>query len=235
MVQHVDVVFASSVAQFERRKPLNPHTYLIRNGCDFEYIQSQLAVDRVPEELQDLKRPIIGCVGVYDFKVDIELFVQLARSRPAWNFVLVGPWLRSTEELKQLQALHNVMVIGRRPFEHIPVFLKQFDIGIIPWHITDSIANAFPLKLFEYLAAGLPVVSTKWPELARMEDVGIRFANDATGFVEAIEEELAHDTEAKRRERMAIARNNSWSAKADEVWDIVSERLAEKMHTAKGR
>ena len=158
-------------------------------------------------------------------KLDLALLETVARARPAWTFALVGPVGPGdpSTDVSALQALPNVHLLGPRPYEELPAVLRAADAGLVPYAINPLTRSIFPMKVYEYLAAGLPVVSTPLPALDAVGDVAT--AGDPPGIVAALERALAGDTEDARRERSQRARGHSWDARLDEIASYLS-RLA---------
>lgn len=207
-------VFASNPKLLEQRKHLNPRHLLVPNGVDYDHFaRTDLPV---PNELAELPRPIVGFSGAVDaYKVDFSLLADLARLRPTWSFVLVGKVgvCDDTAETA-LPSAPNLHYLGFRPYDVLPAYVAAMDVGIIPYGINPYTEGVSPLKLYEYLAAGKGVVTTPLP-FAEAAGSTVRVAADAQGFVEAIEDELAHPERAEARRAAAAA--NSWSERAKAI------------------
>jgi glycosyltransferase involved in cell wall biosynthesis len=150
-------------------------------------------------------------------KLDLELIAGLARLRPEWSIVLVGP-VGAGDPATDVSALErepNVRLLGGRRHDELPTVLRGASAGLIPYAVNPLTRSVFPMKVYEYLAAGLPVVSTRLPAL---EGVGeIAFATDADGFAEALDRELANDGPERRRERSRAAEGHSWESRITEI------------------
>jgi glycosyltransferase involved in cell wall biosynthesis len=165
----------------------------------------------VPAELASLPKPVIGYFGLMaDDWIDIDLMVHVAQHFATGSMVLLG---KVTADLSRLVALPNVHLLGRKPFETLPRYCKGFDVAINPFPINEVTLNSNPLKVREYLAAGLPVVSTRIPEVEVISQV--RVADTKEAFVEAIAEALGDAGPSKARSDSMRA--ETWEAKADEV------------------
>jgi glycosyltransferase involved in cell wall biosynthesis len=166
-----------------------------------------------------LPRPIIGYVGGIHRFFDAEMLAAMARARPEWSWVLVGPLQTSPRELKRIP---NVHLLGPKPHEELPYFIRHFDVGIVPYLSTNYTATVVPTKINEYLAMGKPVVSTDLPEVNTFNgkhEVIITSPNDSTEFVASIERAL--DSSA---EEAAVARRRTVAALND--WEDYSERMS---------
>ncbi|MGE0486787.1 MAG: glycosyltransferase [Gammaproteobacteria bacterium] len=207
-----DCVFVHSPRLLELKGACNPNTVFLPNGVDYLPFSSP-----VPEhpELAAIPRPRLGYAGVVKSQLDLDLLLALARVRPDWSLVLVGPLGNTNDKaatLAALQALPNVYLLGRKPLADLPAYVQHFDVGIMPYAINAYTSCIYPLKLHEYLAAGIPVVST--PIRSALDFSGILgIAADVDGWCQAVEAALAgsaHDT-GGREMRQQLARQHDWS------------------------
>ena len=170
----------------------------------------------VPEEIARTRargRPAAGYVGALARWVDSDLLAALAEIRPDWDFFLVGEALDDSFDRFETARLANLHLLGRRPYASIPSILSALDAGLIPFRLGNAGANASPIKLYEYLAAGLPVLSTPVPECELVPEVEV--ASDAAGFSDLLDRaRAARGSEDFRRRARDRARENDWSARA---------------------
>lgn len=167
----------------------------------------------------------IGFVGAIEgHKVDVRLIGALARRRPDWTFELVGPiglgLGRTSIRAEDFPA--NVRLIGAVERSCLPARLSAWAAALVPYVVNAYTRSVFPMKVFEYLAAGLPTVSTPLPSLVG-EVNEVTFADGLDGFERAITQELASDSSERRRERMAYASSHSWQARRDEALDLLTQ------------
>lgn len=182
-----------------------------------------------PSPLKSLPRPVIGYVGGIHKFFDVEMLTAMARARPAWSFVLVGPLQTPPRELRRLP---NVHLAGRKPHEELPDYIRGFDVGIVPYHFNAYTATVVPTKINEYLAMGKPVVSTDLPEVSNFNGrhgVIITSPNRAKEFVASIERALLTSGEesviTRRREVAAL---NDWEARYERMSLIIERELRRK-------
>jgi glycosyltransferase involved in cell wall biosynthesis len=191
---------------------MHSNTHLIRHGVDFEHFRK--AVDpatSVPEDLAKLKHPVVGYFGLMSADwFDVPLMAHAARSMPEVSFVLIG---KVTMDMTELKALPNVHILGHKPYSSLPGYARGFDVAVIPFPISEATLNANPLKAREYLAAGLPVVSTAIPEVQSLEQCLI--AEDRESFVHQLRHAL--QSPGSRRERSESMRPHSWEARLEEI------------------
>ena len=184
----------------------------MRHGVEFEHFRKALdPATEVPAEIASLPRPVIGYFGLMaEDWIDIPLMAQVAKHFSHGSMVLLG---KVTTDLGRLTALPNVHVLGRKPFSSLPAYSKGFDVAINPFPISEVTLNSNPLKVREYLAAGLPVVSTRIPEVEILGQC--RIADDAASFIAAIEEALRDP--GPKKERSDPMRAESWEGRVDEI------------------
>lgn len=219
------VVFTTSHTQQRRLSALNANTHLVPNVGDHAHFAPAAERSFATPEVLALPRPVIGFAGnMLPGKVDFALLERLARRRPDWTLLLVGP-VPEPEQTAGLRAFPNVHLLGARPYDELPRYVAGFDIGLIPYVANDYTRSCFPLKLYEYLAAGKPVVATGLPELAEMEP-DVVLAADDDAVLAAVERGLAARSAADTARRTEIASRNTWETRAATLLDLVAAELA---------
>jgi glycosyltransferase involved in cell wall biosynthesis len=212
LMRSADLVIVTSERLLRSKSPENPRTHLVRHGVDFDHFCRALDCSTsVPDEIAGLPRPIIGYFGLISQDwIDLELLLKLAQRFSHGSLVMLG---KITMDVSPLRELPNVHLLGRRPYESLPAYCKGFDLGIIPFPINEVTLNANPLKAREYLAAGLPVISTSIPEV---EVLGLcSTARDHEDFLGQTKEALTEP--GPSRERSEMVRDQSWYARLGEV------------------
>lgn len=230
LVKAADLVTATSEAIYRDKKKLNERTFLVPNVGDFRHF-SAAGDDRleVAKEIADLKKPVIGFTGVItDFKLDIRLLEEVAGSRPGWSIVLIGPLTKPFEGFNSssLRRAENVRILGKVPYERLPSYVKGFDVCIIPYKINDYTVGVLPIKFFEHLATGKPVVATPLPSLRSYRGL-VRLAESAGDFIRAVEEALEERDESLVARRIEIAGNNTWERRIQKITDLIEEHWPE--------
>src|SRR5205823_5722054 len=142
-----------------------------------------------------------GFFGLIGDWVDLSLVRELALARPDWSITLIG---KAATDLRPLQGLPNVHLLGPKPYASLPGYCRGFDVAILPYRKTEHIAHASPLKLREYLAAGKPIVSVPHPEVRQFGEL-VHVADSVAEFVQEIERCLFQDPSLCKR-RMASVR-----------------------------
>ena len=214
----VDAVFAINHALADAKRALNAKTFVAPHGVDHAAFARALdPATAIPPDLAALPAPRIGFYGTLRDWVDLRLIAELARARPAWSFALIGQQLT---DLSMLRDLPNVHLLGQKPHDALPAYCKGFSVGLIPYRIDERMAFVNPLKLREYLSAGVPVVSTPVPEVARLGALA-QIAGDTTGMLVAIERALAEDSPAARAARSRAMANETWAARVAQVTQTI--------------
>jgi glycosyltransferase involved in cell wall biosynthesis len=220
LIEKADLVFVSSGPLYESKERYNSNTFLVTHGVDLEHFRKACHPETlVPEEIAAMRSPIIGFHGLVADWVDLELIRFLASARPAWSFVLIGKLDTNTDAVR---GLANVHLLGRKDYALLPAYCKGFDVAILPFAINELTLASNPLKLREYLAAGLPVVATAIPEAARLGSL-VRIAESHEHFLEQIEALLA---EGKRGPSLSISRamdSDSWEGKVAQLSRLIAE------------
>jgi glycosyltransferase involved in cell wall biosynthesis len=216
-----DLVLASAPALARRLRTISDNVLDAPNVADTELFSRALLRDPAhpPDQgMAALPAPRIVFTGaIVAIKLDIDLLVELAQLRPSWSFALVGPVGPGDPrtDVSALAAEPNIHLLGRRTYAQLPAVLRAADVGLIPYARNELTESIFPMKVYEYLAAGLPAISTPLPALAGVS--GVSSSAGAEGIVELIERELAQDSPERRAARSRAAAANSWEQRLQEI------------------
>jgi glycosyltransferase involved in cell wall biosynthesis len=214
LVRQVDAVFAVSQSLLDARRPLNPETHLARHGVEHALFARALDDStEVPADLAAFPKPIVGFYGTLQNWMDLDLICRLAAGNPQWSIVLIG---KPMTDLSRLKQFPNVHVLGRRPHSQLPAYCKGFDVGIIPYVLDERVLHVNPIKLREYLSAGLPVVSVALPEVGPYAGL-CTVAHDYEEFERGVAEALRTDSPELRRRRSEAMRGETWEARVADV------------------
>ena len=219
-----DLVIASAPALAERMRQLNDNVFYAPNVADTARFATALEDGRVDAGMAVLPHPRIVFTGaVVATKLDLDLLEGLALARPDWSIALVGPVGPGDPltDISRLRRLPNVHLLGSRHYDDLPDVLRGADAALVPYSINELTKSVFPMKIFEYLAAGLPVVTTPLPALAGTN--GVRVAADAPATVAAVQCALAEDGHEARRARSRAVLGHSWEARLDEIAAYLSQ------------
>lgn len=220
LFRSADVVVVSAERLLESKKHLNSRTFLIRHGTDWAHFRQALeSGTKVPEDVAGLPRPMIGFHGLLADWVDYELIRTVADAFPQGSVVLIGKIaVDAKEKIKLLDGVENIRLLGRKPYSVLPAYCKAFDVAINPFEINELTLAANPLKVREYLAAGLVAVSTDIPEVRILENCLV--AKDHGDFVTKIESALGSGK--SRVEISDSIKHESWDARVEELRAIVA-------------
>jgi glycosyltransferase involved in cell wall biosynthesis len=216
-----DIVFGTSqyLCDVKKRERVNP--IFLPHGVDVGHF-SIANPDR--HKLSDIPSPRIGFFGAISEWVDLELVAYIAQSRPDWSIVMIGG---HDTDVSQLQAHRNIFLLGSVPYGVLPEYAAGFDVGIIPFLVNDLTQSVNPIKLLEYLACGLPIVSTDMPEVRRFSD-HVHIASDFDDFVRCIETALHEATPDLVMSRKRIAADYSWESIANQFCEHIETKLGLK-------
>ncbi len=228
LCRKVDLVLTRTPGLAETLRPASRQLEVISGGVDLDQFNPFRPDRRLssPPELDALPKPMIGLVGSLDDRLDVSLLEQVARRLPQVTLVLAG-FLRShLVDLSALIALPNVYLLPAMPHHRVPSFVAQFDVCLIPYLVNDYTREVSPLKLYEFLAMGKPVVATPLPYVCREKD-HIFLARSAEEFVLGVEKALKEDTSPEvQAARRQAAEPYSWDKQVRMIEDIVSKLLS---------
>ncbi|MSP00084.1 MAG: glycosyltransferase [Acetobacteraceae bacterium] len=186
----------------------------IRNGVDVKYF-----AERPTGIHEPAGRPVIGYYGAISEWFDMDLVVHCARRHPKWHFVLIGAI--DCCDISEISKLPNVELLGEKPYHELTRYLYSFDVCLIPFKIVDLTRATNPVKIYEYLCAGKPVVATDMPELRRLPPGMVSVASTPAEFEKAIAANLRRKDPALIRRRQLWAGRHSWTARARKLADVV--------------
>lgn len=224
LCRRADIVFATSKTLVERKKQWNPETHLASHGVDHAHFARALdPTVKIPADVALLGRPIVGFFGLVQDWIDLDVVAHLAEKRPHYSIVMIG---KVQVDRSRLDRYKNIHWLGRKPFESLPAYCKAWSVGIMPFVLNELTRNVNPIKLREYLSAGLPVVSTDIPEVRHYP--GCAVARDRDEFVAQVDRAIAEDTPEKRRQRSESMRGETWDAKVALLGEHVQRVAAAK-------
>ena len=223
LIEKSDCVIVCSDRLLESKRKYNKNTFMFTHGVDVEHFRKACDPNTiVPEEMKSIKQPIIGFFGLIADWVDLGLIRFLADSRPDWSFVLLG---KVATDTNIVEGASNVHLLGSKPYPQLPGYAKAFDVGMLPFVINELTLNSNPLKLREYLAAGLPVVSTAIPEAARLEGA-LRVGSDYDEYLGHLEAIIRSGKTGPQRSISLEMEKESWDHKVEELSRIVADLAA---------
>lgn len=226
LIVNSNAVICTSKQLFKEKIMHNDNTYFVPNAADLSHSSKARDPDlAVHESISGLPKPVIGYFGNIERRMDFDLIKKVAEQNPDKSFVFAGP---ISEEFvpEWFYQTPNIYHTGRLDYDQLPSVLKGFDTALIPFKKDEVSATIFPLKLFEYLGAGKPVVCTNFnPDLEDFTKGLVRFCPDSDSFSNAINEELRDNSSEKIDERLALASENTWKKRVDEFSEILAQNL----------
>ncbi len=216
LVKKSNLVLATSHLLLNEKARLNTNCLLLPNGTEFDHFN--YLSENVPEEIINIRKPIIGYYGAISDWLDTELIYNLASARPDWNFILIGRIENAS--ISQLKRMSNVFLLGEKPYELLPGYLQNFDTCIIPFKKIPLTEATNPVKLFEYLSAGKSVVATDLNELRYYQEY-VRLASSLNEWLGAIEIALDDYSPVQVDKRLSFARQNTWEERLLFIEDVI--------------
>jgi glycosyltransferase involved in cell wall biosynthesis len=209
-----DLVFATAKPLQAIFNSVNPETHLARHGVNHSHFAKALMpTTRIAPELDGTQRPILGVIGFIDERVDLELLEKLAGSNPELSIVIIG---RTHVDVSKLEKYANIKFLGRKPYDRLPEFCKGFSVGLIPFKVNEFTRHVNPIKLREYLSAGLPVVSTNLPEVGIYRSL-CTVASTHDEFIQGVRAALKDNSPEARTRRSQAMRQETWEQKVEEL------------------
>jgi len=229
LIDKADIVFTGGSSLFEAKKDRHPNVHCFPSSVDRTHFAKARARQFDPADQEDLPKPRLGFYGVIDERFDIELLDKVAAMRPDWQFVMVGPVVKISEE--DLPRRHNIHYLGGKTYAQLPSYLSGWDVALMPFAMNESTQFISPTKTPEYLAGGKPVVSSPIKDVVRHYGhlEGVQIASAPEEFIAACEAAL----ELSRKPE------SGWLAEADLLlsatsWDTTQARMAGLIHDTMG-
>jgi glycosyltransferase involved in cell wall biosynthesis len=227
MTRKADLVFVASKMLLADKLKLNPETHLSPHGVDFDHFsRAQDPQLETPVDTAHLPKPVIGFFGLIERWIDLDLVAYLAQQRSQYSFLMIG---RTAVPAEELPSVPNIHFIGKRPYDQLPAYGRQFDVAIIPYRLTQQVLHSNPIKLREYLAMGKPIVSVSAPEIDQYGDV-VRIARTREEYLREIDNALANpSTPDEIARRMARVSCETWDGRLNLVMKVVQRQLAQEL------
>lgn len=221
-ISKVDGVVVTSDGLMQGKSALSEKTYLVKNGVDFAHF-NKAADLRNKNKTADIT---VGYVGSLDNRIDYELIAFLAEKLTDVKFEFVGRIVEK-DKVAKLDKFPNTKFWDAKKVEELPDFLKRFDAGIIPFVKNELTSGIYPMKINEYLAAGIPVVATDFALFPEF-DSHLSTTSGYEAFVQSVVENLCNDTPEKRKQRIKLAQGNSWERRGEQFEEVIADVLKRK-------
>jgi glycosyltransferase involved in cell wall biosynthesis len=229
LVRSSDLVICTSKQLYLEKKEQNKNTFFIPNAADIEH--SSKALDKTLKAhplIEHLPKPVIGYFGNIERRMDFDLLKEVVENNKDKNFVFAGPispefvpeWFYNRE---------NIHLVGKIPYNEMPSMIKGFDVALIPFKKDDVSKTIFPLKLFEYLGAGKPVVATDFnPDLEEFTESTVSYCSDANTFSDALNVALNSSEQTMFDERIEVAKKNTWDVRTETITELLQKYLSKQ-------
>lgn len=216
----VDGIICTSKGLYHNKKEFNKKTFLVQNGVNFDLFHQGFN-----NNLQTQQK-VVGYIGSIDDRIDYDLMQHLFTTFSQYEFHFVGR-CNYPEGQQILEKYSNVKLLGSMQVKELPNVLKTFHAGLIPFVENDFTKGIYPLKINEYLAAGIPVVLTRFSDMSEFEEIAA-ICDSTEEFTQALATQIETDTLEKRQERVEIAKTNSWPGRWQEIEKIIVDLEREK-------
>jgi glycosyltransferase involved in cell wall biosynthesis len=227
LLHKVGGVIVTAPALLESKRPHARRIELIPNGVDAaHFARASRPETVVARAVQALARPVIGYLGGIQYWIDFDLIAHAARAHPEWSFAMVGN-IEPMARVDKVRGLANVHFLGRQPYAALPEFVAGFDVCVNPYVLDGVAENVDPLKLYDYVASGKPVVSVDIPAARRFAGL-IRLAHTPDEFTRSIEAALGDPGDPAARKQAAL--QHDWEARFDHVQATLEGWLAPDPH-----
>ena len=217
-----DTVFTTSLALEEKIRMFNQNVHNFPNVVDIDHFSRALEPGSIPQDIQEIPSPRLVYMGALsDYKVDFDLLLEVMREKKQWHLILIGeePEGQRNRVLEKLKKMENVHFLGYRPYNELPDYLRGVDVGLLPTLINDYTRAMFPMKYFEYLAAGIPVVATPLEFTCNYKN-GILLGEDLNSFISSINQQLANKKLSDKAVHAYIA-DNTWNSRLKKMLEIL--------------
>ncbi len=225
LLRQADIVFTGGASLYRAKLPFNSNTHLFPSGVEIEHFAQ--ADDghnfELPEDIQNIARPILGYYGVIDERMDLPLLAYIAENRPDWQLVMLGPVVKiSPEELPQAPNLHYP---GMKTYEQLPVYLAHFDVALVPFAMNEATRYLSPTKTLEYMAAHKPIVSNPIHDVVELYGTVVCIAYSPAEFVAQVEAALSDDAAARRSKEDELLAKHTWDSIAERMSRLIEAQL----------
>lgn len=234
LLRRADLVFTAGYSLFEAKKHRHADVHIFPNGIDGEHFRKARMYTADPNDQSTIPHPRIGYFGVIDERMDFTLIANIARRKPEWHFVLVGPVTRGIAD--GVPKLANIHHLGTKPYEQLPDYISHWDIAILPFAHNEATRYISPAKTPEYLAAGKPVISTPITDVLRQYGRNglVSIAGTPEEFVRVASLHLeTSDREEWLEQVDDYLSHNSWEKTWQSMMYLVNRKLTEKERNMK--
>ncbi len=227
LLKKVDLAIVVSDNLYKTKSISNKNTYIVPNGVDYLSYDKALNADtHLPLDIAGLPKPVIGYSGLISRRLDLDLISDMAQKYPEWSLVLMGKVseVGCESELKRLRGMKSVHFLGSKSIDQVPLYVKAFDICIIPYRLNEETRNLSPLKLYDFMAMGKEIVTSDFPAAREFRDV-VHIAGSPDMFLHCVTDALAEVDQSLFSKRRKIAAQNTWEDRVEKLSAIIISHL----------
>lgn len=223
LISEADVIFTGGKSLYESKNKHHNNVYCFPSSVERKHFEKALTNIPVPDDIRNIKKPIVGYFGVIDERINLELLQQTALLQPEVSFVMIGPLAKISEQ--DLPREQNIHYLGMKSYSQLPNYLKAFDIAMMPFALNDATKFISPTKTLEYMAAGKPIISTAIKDVQRDYSHCIPIVASAEDFAKQVKEILKNPGGSNTQvEYKTILDNTSWDSTAAQMKQLLKSK-----------
>lgn len=224
LFKKVDIVFTGTDALREKNIANHNNITFFPCGVEFDHF-SKTDFSKTPDDIKNLKSPILGYFGLIDNRIDIDLLEYMATKHPEWNIFMIGP---VDENLVKKSATKNIYFVGKKEYKILPYYLQKFDVCLMPFAMNELTSKINPTKTLEYFASGKPVVTTAIPDMIKYYSDVLGIAYSKEEFVSLCEEALNKSPKFNIQKGIQLAKNKSWESIVGGMEEIIKKEISKQ-------
>jgi glycosyltransferase involved in cell wall biosynthesis len=227
MIKSVDMVIVVSKNLYNSKHLYNKHTYIVPNAVDYcSYLKASKSSTPLPKDIALLPLPIIGYSGLISKRLNLKMIKEIADTHPEWSIALIGTVddTGCVNKLVDLKKSKNVFFLGEKNIDELPFYVSAFDVCIIPYEINDETKNLNPLKLYDFMATGKPIVTTNIPAAQEYKKF-IYLVNSSENISKYINKALNEKNCRKKEERIMVASMNTWDHRVETLSNLIEMKI----------
>jgi len=227
MLRKADLVIVVSKSLYQSKSAFNKQTHVVPNAVDYQAYETVLNKKLIePDDVAPIPRPIAGYSGLISNRLNIELMIKIAQENTEWSLVMIGRIDRTgcKKGIANLLQLPNVFYLGLKDIAEVPRYVHEFDVCILPYRENDETKNLSALKLYDYMATGKPIVTSRFPEAFNYSEI-ISICGSKQDFIKSINDAVKEGGNALAAERKQVATANTWDSRTEQISGLIEEIL----------
>lgn len=219
-----DMVLTGGISFFEKKSRYRNNVYCFPSSVDYDHFAKARHPLPIPKDIEYIKAPVIGYVGVIDERIDMELIQKTAEIMPEYNFVMIGP-VRNIDASDKIEA-DNIHYLGVKDYKVLPNYLRAFDFAMMPFILNEHTKYINPTKTLEYMASGKPIIATRIKDIVRKYAHCVSLINSAEEFKKAVQELETASVKVRHAKYCSILNKTSWDYTVSGMMDLLKKRIA---------